>query len=115
MGNSTVQTGHQISVVLDGATDWDITTAPGMFGHLARGLKIKAIGIYAAATEITVTIRNNKLANGTGAVLSKHVTNATGPFSYYQSFEGGIWAWPAMDSAGDCVGAAIVTFFIDNP
>lgn len=90
MANTVTYTGNEITIIPDGATDWDSTT------YFPAGVRLRGIKFYPSAANDVLSIDNGAAA---GPVITK-IKDITGGGAK-DTFPGGFDCKPFLD-ASDC-------------
>jgi hypothetical protein len=100
MSNTTVVSGKFISIELDGATDWNVTTDLwGMVRTPGESLLVKSITISGRAAADKVIIRNSALSAQTAAKIVEFLCTAEVLHFRLEFGDNGSWMTPAFDAA----------------
>ena len=91
--NTTIRSGNFIEIILDGSTDWDITTTVA-----ANGVALKSIAFYPSAANDVLVVRDGS-ATGTRIFSGKDVGGG-GIIVYYD----GIMAKPYIKASSCTLG-----------
>ena len=113
MANATYHKGFMLSVLLDGATDWDLTT--DWPDRVAEGLSVRRIEWFPTAADDEITIRNSATATTSATIVFKDIADSVYSNNSKTFDRNGMGQemWPCINASEVTSNGTVVIFEFD--